>query len=133
MDDFKPEDVAWIILSLPLLAAAAIGLFTKRDGKFSAQLSISAVVLTFLVSCGVFAMFREALLDTKTVTKLVTTTPINWLNIGDLKVEIGLRLDPLSLLMLLAHQRGRGHAQRSDRHLLAPPAVHSRNAPLRRG
>ena len=26
---------------------------------------------------------------------------LNWLNIGDLKVEIGLRLDPLSLLMLL--------------------------------
>ena len=83
MDDFKPEDVAWFILLLPLLAAAAIGLFTKRDGKFSAQLSITAVVLTFLVSCGVFLMFKDA--------KLVPTTPLNWLTIGDLKVELGLR------------------------------------------
>ena len=48
-DDFKPEDVAWIILFLPLLAAAGIALFTKRDGKFSAQISIAAVALTFLV------------------------------------------------------------------------------------
>ena len=92
-DDFKPEDVAWIILFLPLLAAAGIALFTKRDGKFSAQISITAVALTFLVSCGLFLMFKDA--------KLVPTTPLNWLNIGDLKVEIGLRLDPLSLLMLL--------------------------------
>ena len=93
MDDFKPEDIAWIILFLPLLAAVAIGLFTRRDGKFSAQLSITAVVLSFLVSCGVFLMFKDA--------KLVPTTPLNWLNIGDLKIDISLRLDPLSLLMLL--------------------------------
>jgi NADH-quinone oxidoreductase subunit L len=93
MDDFKPEDVAWIILFLPLLAAGVIALFTQRDGKFSAQLSIAAVVLSFLVSCGVFLMFKDA--------KLVPTTPLNWLNLGDLKVDIGLRLDPLSLLMLL--------------------------------
>ena len=92
-DDFKPEDVAWIILFLPLLAAVAIGLFTKRDGKFSAQLSISAVVLTFLVSCGLFLLFKDS--------KLVPTTPINWLAIGELKIDLGLRLDPLSLLMLL--------------------------------
>ncbi len=96
-DDFKPEDIAWIILFLPLLAAVGIALFTRRDGKFSAQLSITAVVLTFLVSCGVFLMFKETVMT----TKMVVTTPLNWLNIGDLKVDIALRLDPLSLLMLL--------------------------------
>src|SRR6187549_2311562 len=101
MDDFKPEDVAWIILFLPLLAAAVIGLFTKRDGKFSAQLSITAVVLSFLVSCGVFVMFKDILMDPKMVKQLVETTSLNWLNIGDLKIDLGLRLDPLSLLMLL--------------------------------
>jgi NADH-quinone oxidoreductase subunit L len=97
MDDFKPEDIAWIILFLPLLAAAAIGLFTRRDGKFSAQISITAVALTFLVSCGVFLMLQEPL----KLTPYVEPVPMNWLNIGDLKVNIGLRLDPLSLLMLL--------------------------------
>jgi len=96
-DDFKPEDVAWIILFLPLLAAVAITLFTQRDGKFSAQLSITAVVLSFLVSCGVFLMFKQTVMD----SKVVPTTPLNWLTIGDLKIELGLRLDPLSLLMLL--------------------------------
>src|SRR5688572_27266977 len=97
MDDFKPEDVAWIILFLPLLAATVIGLFTKRDGKFSAQLSITAVVLSFLVSCGVFWIVQEPL----KLTPFVEPTPLSWLNIGDLKIELGLRLDQLSLLMLL--------------------------------
>jgi len=92
-DNFKPEDIAWFILFLPLLAAAAIGLFARRDGKFSAQLSITAVALTFLLSCGVFLMFKGS--------PLVLSSPLNWLTVGDLKVEIGLRLDPLSLLMLL--------------------------------
>ena len=92
-DDFKPEDVAWIILFLPLLAAVGIALFTRRDGKFSAQISIAAVVLSFLVSCGLFLMFKDS--------KLVPTTPLNWLAIGELKIDLGLRLDPLSLLMLL--------------------------------
>jgi NADH-quinone oxidoreductase subunit L len=97
MDEFKPEDIAWIILFLPLLAVVAIGLFTRRDGRFSAQLSITAVVLSFLVSCGMFGMLQEPL----ELAKYVEPAPLNWLTIGDLKIDIGLRLDPLSLLMLL--------------------------------
>src|SRR2546422_8401556 len=92
-DDFKPEDVSWLILFLPLLSAVVITLFTRRDGKFSAQLSISAVVLSFLLSCGMFLMFRD--------TKLVPATPLHWLHLGELKIDLALRLDPLSLLMLL--------------------------------
>ena len=59
-DDFRPENIAWLVLLLPLLAAVAITLFTRRDGKFSSQISIAAVVLSFLVSCGLFLMFRES-------------------------------------------------------------------------
>jgi NADH-quinone oxidoreductase subunit L len=92
-NEFKPGDLAWIVLFLPLLAAAGIGLFTRRDPKLSAQLSITAVVLSFLVSGGVFLMFKDS--------KLVPTTPLDWLTLGDLKVELGLQVDPLSLLMLL--------------------------------
>ena len=93
MDDFRPENIAWAVLLLPLLAALAILLFTRRDGRFSAQLSIAAIALSFLISLGLFLMFREV--------TLVNPSTLNWLAIGDLKVELGLRLDPLSLLMLL--------------------------------
>jgi NADH-quinone oxidoreductase subunit L len=96
-DEFKPEDLAWIILFLPLLAAAAITLFTQRDGQLSAQLSITAVVLSFLVSGGVFLIFKPAALD----ARAAAAAPLPWLNLGELKIDLGLRLDSLSLLMLL--------------------------------
>ena len=53
-EDFKPEDAAWFILLLPLLSAVAIALFTRRDGRFSATISITAVVLSFLGSLGLY-------------------------------------------------------------------------------
>ena len=96
-EDFKPENAAWFILFLPLVAAMAIWLFTQRDGKFSATISITAVVFSFLGSLGVFLLLQEPL----RMTNWVETTPLNWLSVGDLKIELGLRLDPLSLLMLL--------------------------------
>ena len=92
-DHFKLEDTAWFILLLPLVASAAIALFTRRDGRLSAQLSIAAVVLSFLASGALFLLFREA--------TVLVSTPLRWLALGDLKIDLALRLDPLSLLMLL--------------------------------
>src|SRR6266850_1465930 len=89
----NPEDLAWMILLLPLGAAVIITLFTQRDGKFSARLSIGAVALSFLFTVGLFLTFGQ--------NKIANITPVEWLSIGDLKIELGLRLDPLSWLMLL--------------------------------
>src|SRR5437762_7130073 len=89
-----PEDLAWIILLAPLLAAVVITLFTQRNGRLSAQLSIGAIGISFVVSVLVFFLFRE--------TEMVNPTPLNWLTMGSqFKAEVGLRLDALSLVMLL--------------------------------
>ena len=96
-DNLQIQDIAWLILLLPLLAAAVITLFTKRDGKFSAQISIAAVVFSFLLSAGLFFILREPL----RLTNRADATSVDWLNLGDLVIQLGLRLDPLSLLMLL--------------------------------
>jgi NADH-quinone oxidoreductase subunit L len=96
-DAFKPGDPAWLILFLPLLAAASIGLFTRRNARLSGQLSITAVVLSFLASCGLFLIHKQAVIDSKTLA----ATSLNWLSLGDLQIDLALRLDPLSLLMLL--------------------------------
>ncbi|HXG49468.1 MAG TPA: NADH-quinone oxidoreductase subunit L [Methylomirabilota bacterium] len=96
-DSFQPEDLAWIILLLPLLAAAVIGLGTRRDARLSARLSITAVVLSFLGSLGLFLLMREPL----ALAPKVETSALEWLSVGALKVDLALRLDPLSLLMLL--------------------------------
>src|ERR1035437_6560169 len=90
----------WIVLFLPLLAAAFITLFTQHNRKLSAGLSIGAVVMGFVlslifVSVNGWGPARDVF--------------VSWLTIGDpqaasglyLQVDFGLRLDPLSLLMML--------------------------------
>src|SRR5436190_6764923 len=82
----------WIILFLPLLAAGAITLFTLLDRRLSAGLSIGAVVTGFVLSI---------LLVSVNGWGPPHESVANWLSVGVLQVEFGLRLDPLSLLMIL--------------------------------
>ena len=97
MPENFPQDLAWLILLLPLVAAIAITLFTRRFPRLSAQLSITAVVLAFLASFSLFLLMQEPL----KMSSHAEATALSWLSIGDLKVELGLRVDALSLLMLL--------------------------------
>ena len=87
------SNLAWLVLFLPLAAAVGITLFTQRDGRRSAGLSIAAVVLGFLASLVLFGMLPHE----RTGPEL----HLNWLAVGGLTVDLGLRLDGLSLLMLL--------------------------------
>jgi NADH-quinone oxidoreductase subunit L len=83
----------WIVLLLPLAAAVGITLFTRRDGRVSAQLSIAAIVISFVLSVILFALFSGK--------DRVETQTLSWLSAGPLFVSFGATLDPLSLLMLL--------------------------------
>lgn len=87
------ENIAWCILLLPLLAAVGITLFTLREGKLSAQLSIAAVVVSFFLSV-------LAIVGTSDVAQ-APSSAFPWIHVGDLHVDIKLILDPLSKLMLL--------------------------------
>ncbi|MGZ8899379.1 MAG: NADH-quinone oxidoreductase subunit L [Limisphaerales bacterium] len=83
---------AWILF-LPLIAAGIIALFTRRSPAVSAQISIAAIAVSFLLTLGLF--FR---LGNETS---LNVAPIQWLSVGNLNVEIGFLVDRLSVLMLL--------------------------------
>lgn len=87
----KYEVLPWAILFLPLVAAGIITLFTLKNEKVSATLSVGAIVVGFLATVLCFRAFRFAPQE----------FTINWLDLGALQVDFGLRLDPLSLMMLL--------------------------------
>ncbi len=93
MNDLSsPQEILpWIILFLPLAAAVGITLFFQKDRKFSAQLSIGAVGLSFVASLILFFALPEAPLEML----------VSWLEIDAFKVDLGLLIDPLSALMLL--------------------------------
>ncbi len=87
------EFLPWLILFLPLLSAAVNMLFTQNNRELSAKLSIGAVVSGFLLSV-LFVAANGWLPERR-------ESIVTWLEVGELQVDFGLRLDPLSLLMLL--------------------------------
>ncbi len=91
------QNLAWVILFLPLLAAVVTTLFTRKDDAFSAQFSIGAVAASFVMSLALFFALGDTLRDGKGIE----SSPFTWLAVGSFDVEFGLRLDPLSLLLTL--------------------------------
>jgi len=89
----KLEALPWLILFLPLLAATVITLFTLRCRTISALLSIGAIVTGFVLTI----VFIAANSWAPTPSELTT----DWLSIGNLNIDFGLKLDALSLMMML--------------------------------
>ena len=85
----------WLILFLPLFAAAGITLFTLRWRNVSAFLSIGAIVTGFVLTISFIAVngFGSDM--------GISETSINWLSVAGLHVDFGLKLDRLSLMMML--------------------------------
>jgi len=86
-------NLPWIILFLPLVAAAVIALFTLGNRTVSALLSIGAIVTGFILT----VVFISA----NGFHPAVSETSSTWLTIGTLQADFGLKLDALSLMMLL--------------------------------
>ncbi|HTX20545.1 MAG TPA: NADH-quinone oxidoreductase subunit L [Candidatus Aquilonibacter sp.] len=82
----------WLILFLPLFSAAAITIFTLRSRTISAFLSIGAIVTGFILS--VVFISANGWHFTGEISK-------TWLSIGSLQIDFGLKLDALSMMMLL--------------------------------
>jgi NADH-quinone oxidoreductase subunit L len=91
-EPMKLEALPWLILFLPLAAAGIITLFTLSNRKASAALSVSAVAVAFVLS---------VLLVLANGWHVAAEISTNWLTLGSLQVDFGLKLDALSLMMLL--------------------------------
>ncbi len=87
----KYENLPWLILFLPLLSAAVITLFTLRSKTVSSLISIGAVAAGFVMTC----LFVNA-----NGIHYSGESSVNWLTIGGLNVDFGLKLDALSMMML---------------------------------
>ena len=88
----KYEILPWLILFLPIFSAAVITLFTLKHRNVSAFLSIGAIVAGFVMTL----VFIDA-----NGFQINAENSVNWLSIGDLNIDFGLKLDALSLMMML--------------------------------
>jgi len=78
----------WLLLFLPLIAAAANQLYLKRNAFIASMVSVVSVAVTFGIS--LMLLGKETAL-----------TPIDWLTVGDFKLQIGITLDKLSTGMMV--------------------------------
>ena len=90
----RPEDLAWFILLLPLIAAAGIAVGVRRSTFLSSTLSISATVTAFLLSVALFLAFGVG-------GYAAAPSPFPWIHAGSLNIDLGLAVDRLSVLMLV--------------------------------
>jgi NADH-quinone oxidoreductase subunit L len=88
----KYENLPWLILFLPIFSAVFITLFTLRSRNLSSLISIGAIVAGFIMTC-VFINANGFSFQGESVR--------DWLTVGDFHVDFGLKLDALSMMMLL--------------------------------
>ena len=86
--------LALVILLLPLASAVLISLFTKRHRTLSAGLSVGAVAISLICSIVLFVQFHDAKIE-------IIPAGVQWLQIPGFTINLGVLIDPLSLLMLL--------------------------------
>ena len=88
------ELAAWLIFLLPLISAVMIGIGAFRSKPISAGISIAAVVGSFILT---FVMVANG---SEFPDGQGPSPKVSWLRLDGLSVDIGLKIDGLSKLML---------------------------------
>ncbi|MFN0068564.1 MAG: NADH-quinone oxidoreductase subunit L [Limisphaerales bacterium] len=91
------ESLAWIALFAPLTSAVVIAFVTRRSAPLGAAVAGAGFLIAFVASC--LAAWLYARLDVPAGEFVLSSIP--WLSAGGLSVEVGVRLDRLSLPMMV--------------------------------
>ncbi|HEX3626526.1 MAG TPA: NADH-quinone oxidoreductase subunit L [Verrucomicrobiae bacterium] len=87
------ELLPWLVLFMPLAAAVLITLFTLRFKNLSSFISIGAILAGFCMTI--------AFIHANGWQPAQGESVRHWLSIDGLNIDFGLKLDPLSLMMML--------------------------------
>ncbi len=87
----------WLIVALPLLSAAVLLIVGRRGDRWGHLLGTAVPIVSFVLSVVVFV----ALLGRDADARFVDQNLYQWIFAGNLKVDVGLYLDPLSACFLL--------------------------------
>ena len=91
-------DLVWLIPALPLAGFLLLMVFGRRLGEPAAGwLASAAVGLSFIVSLVVFAGLLAKPGDDRQFTQIL----FQWIPVGNLRVDVGFLVDPLSITMVL--------------------------------
>ena len=91
-------NLLWLIPTLPLLAAGVTALANRPQRTLAATLAIGSMGVSFLLSCGAFV---ETLGERAGTGVERHVHNFNWLQIGDVWLQLGWMHDPLTAVMLV--------------------------------
>ncbi|MGX7725648.1 NADH-quinone oxidoreductase subunit L [Rhodococcus pyridinivorans] len=87
----------WTIPALPLAGAFVLLLFGRRSDRWGHLLGCAAAIASFVVGVVMFAGLRGLAAS----ERLAQQTVFTWVPVGELQVDLGLRLDALSICFVL--------------------------------
>src|SRR5258708_20979174 len=87
----------WLIPVLPLFAAGVSSLAKQRQRKFAASLAIGSMGVALILSCMAFA----SVLQHSGTGEVSRHFNFRWFQFGDVWLELGWLLDPLTAVMLV--------------------------------
>ncbi len=91
----------WLIPGFPLAAFILIGVFLRRMPKISAWTSIASVIVSLGFSIwAIITVIQHNNQLEHTSRQVVEQMNFAWITIGDISIELGILLDPLTAIML---------------------------------
>ena len=90
-------DLIGLVIAIPLLAAGVNMFFGRRLGRWTGWLATLAMSAAFLIATG--ALFQMLSLSADERTQVVTVA--DWIVAGSTSVTLDLRVDPLSITMVM--------------------------------
>lgn len=92
-----PDVTLWLIPGLPLLGAALLLLLGRRSDPWGHLLGCATALAAFCAAAWQFA----AMAGREAADRTLQQTLFTWISVGDLRVDMGLRLDQLSMVFVL--------------------------------
>ncbi|AWH94458.1 NADH-quinone oxidoreductase subunit L [Dietzia psychralcaliphila] len=92
-----PDVTLWLIPGLPLLGAALLLILGRRSDPWGHLLGCATAVAAFCVAAWQFAAMAGREASDRTLQQTLFT----WISVGELHVDLGLRLDQLSMVFVL--------------------------------
>ncbi|WP_418605270.1 NADH-quinone oxidoreductase subunit L [Georgenia sp. SUBG003] len=89
--------LAWLMVAAPLVSAGVLLLLGRRSDRWGHWLGVLAPVVSFAVGLAVLVQ----LLGLPAEERVIDQRLFSWIPAGELTVEAGLRLDPLSMTFVM--------------------------------
>ena len=90
--------LAWIVLALPLLGAGTLAAWPGEPPRSMTRvLGVGPIMVGFLLTAWLYLQMLGESAEQRTVVSRVW----EWIEIGDLSVDVALQVDPLSVMMML--------------------------------